>query len=130
MKKKILRYLICALTLLLQYNVQAQNWYYYGEEKIILEEKTNKVVIKKSKQCDISDLLNIIKKENISIYNQDDIMDERIPFVIIESNDSLAIPMLTLQKISELSGVISLQPMLEYNGNLCGIIDEFGTLRM
>lgn len=42
MKKKILRYLICALTLLLQYNVQAQNWYYYGEEKIILEEKTNK----------------------------------------------------------------------------------------
>ena len=125
MKKKILRYLICALTLLLQYNVQAQNWYYYGEEKIILEEKTNKAVIKKSKQCDISDLLNIIKKENISIYNQDDIMDERIPFVIIESNDSLAIPMLTLQKISELSGVISLQPMLEYNGNLCGIIDEF-----
>src|SRR5574344_875519 len=113
MKKKILRYLICALTLLLQYNVQAQNWYYYGEEKIILEEKTNKVVIKKSKHCDISDLLNIIKKENISIYNQDDIMDERRPFVIIESNDSLAIPMLTLQKISELSGVISLQPMLE-----------------
>ena len=71
------------LLLFLQYKSQAQDWYYYGKEKIVLTEIPNKSIIKKSQQCDISELLSVIKKNNISVSNQDDLIDERNPFIII-----------------------------------------------
>lgn len=125
MKSTVLKYFICLSLLFLNYKGQAQYWYYYGKEKIVLTEIPNMSIIKKSQQCDISELLSIIRKDNVSVSNQDDLIDERNPFIIIESIDSLAIPLLTLETIKNIPGVISVQPMLEYKGFLCGIIDEF-----
>ena len=125
MKSTVLKYYICILLLFINYKGQAQYWYYYGKEKIVLTEIPNMSIIKKTQQYDISELLSIIRKDNVSVSNQNDLTDERNPFIIIESIDSLAIPLQTLETIKDISGVISVQPMLEYKGYLCGITDEF-----
>lgn len=110
-------------------NVSGQNqvFYYYQGEKIFLKERSDKILVKLSKVANKDRFLNLIQSEgSVQISSKDKTKETHGPFVVLESINKNAFPVLAVTKYKNSPDVASALPMLEYkDGKLHGLTDEF-----
>jgi len=131
MKSKILYLLLFSVCLLQTGQVKAEEvFFYFQGEKFFFTERTDKMLIKLSKDADIESLLSLIQTDETVKFSDlmkgetfFDLSDGLFIFLDAKNNN---IPLETLNKYKDNQNVISAQLLLEYgNGKLQGIFDEF-----
>lgn len=116
------------LLLLITCTLSAQNnFYYYQGEKVYLNEKNDKLLVKLSKEANKARLLNLIHSDfSVEIVSKGKTEETIALFIILEAKNKKNLPVITIDKYQKSSDVISALPMLEYkDGKLQGLTDEF-----
>ncbi len=119
---------IIVLLLLTSFAVSAQNtFYYYQGEKIFLNERNDKMLLKLSSDANKNRLLNLIQTDlSVEITSKGKTEETIALFVVIGTKNKSNLSALTIDKFQKSLDVISAIPMLEYeDGKLQGLTDEF-----
>jgi len=116
------------LLLLTSYTLSAQNtFYYYQGEKVFLNERNDKMLLKLSKDANKSRLIKLIQTDlSVEITSKGKTEEAIATFVIIGSKNKSNFSVLTIDKYQKSLDIISALPMLECeDGKLQGLTDEF-----
>jgi subtilisin family serine protease len=127
--KKIFLCLIayCCLLLQAQQRIsQQQQFYYVHGEKIFLTERTDKIYLKLKKEINRENILSLIHsdstvKMSIELREGDPSPDE----MLLESKTNKTIPLSILEQYKSNSVIISAFPILQCEGSMLGLTDEF-----
>jgi hypothetical protein len=108
--------------------VTAQNtFYYYQGEKVFLNERNDKILLKLSKDANKSRLLNLIQTDlTVEITSKGKTAESISSFIIVGAKNKNNLSVSTIDKYKKSLDVISALPMLEYEDRkLQGLTDEF-----
>ena len=106
---------------------QNQSFYYYGEEKTLLKERPDKLLIKLAPDADKSRVLSFVtSNSSVKITSKGQAPETVGMFIVVESTNKNGFSSLEVLEYKKSPDVVSAVYMLEYqDGAIQGITDEF-----
>jgi subtilisin family serine protease len=129
MKTKVLIYVLATVIVLFSQMqvMQAEDlFYYYGDEKIFIKERTDKIFLNLDLTVATKEKINDFKNklESFGLVSN---IDEKVipPFVVIETKSGDDISSTLYENCKADAMVVSASSMMEYRGKLAGLTGEF-----
>jgi hypothetical protein len=109
-----------------QQRISQEVFYYYQGEKIFLTERTNKIYLKFTPEANKTSISTLIHSDNAVKMTSNLQQSESLPDeIILESKTNGSISLDKLEQYKSNINIVSATFILEYNGSMQGLTDEF-----
>ena len=126
MKNKIY---IVILNILVCFSLNAQqtneNFYYYQGEKIFLQKRTDKMLLKFAPNTNKEQVRSLINSDSLQLSSNEELDNSSSPFIILETKKGKQISSTTIKSYKTRTEIVSATPIFQYGNTSQGFTDEF-----